>query len=706
VRAWIRFTSLPVYLLPLGVISLLLSGIAVTGTRAVAQLSAQVQSQWTQPTAEELSMTSQPQVPGAAAVYLYREETTDDTLHMRSMYVRLKVLTEKGKEYGSVRLNYLSDVAAEDSYSSDFGFTVTDISGRTIHSDGTVIPFNGKPYKRVVEKSQGVKVTETVFSLPDVEVGSILEYRYKFRVPDGYFVSPNWYVQQDLFVRKGYYFWKATEDELFDELRNEYTVGISWSAVLPAGTQVVHIEKPSASSTDKPYQTFELKVKDIAPMPVEDHMPPVRSFTYRVNFYYAVDRSGAEFWKNEGKAWAKSQEKFIGSTGSMAQQVQTLIAPGDSDPVKLQKIYAAVQAMDNTSYSRRRDAAENKAAGLKEIKTAQDVWDRKSGYDDQLANLFIALARSAGFKAYAMRVTSRDRNLFFSTWLTLHQLDDNIAVVVVDGKEQFYDPGQRYCPLGQLAWKHTGVQGLREVDGGTAIGNTPLPSYMLSQVQRIGDLLLATDGTVTGTLKVTWLGSPALHWRQESLLRDEKAMRNSMKERLQEMLPAGLELAVTDVLNVTDYEKPLVANFSVHGPLATVTAKRLILPGQLFEVNSKPLFPHPTRTIPIYFNYGERTIDAVRIKFPSDLKIESVPKEDSFSIKAGAAYHDKPDAQATYLLIRRTYDLGAPYFLPAEYGEVRDFYNKISVDDQQPIVFTNAAVSTNQSVAEPNAKAN
>ena len=45
-------------------------------------------------------MTSQPQVPGAAAVYLYREETTDDKLHMFSIYVRLKVLTEKGKEFG------------------------------------------------------------------------------------------------------------------------------------------------------------------------------------------------------------------------------------------------------------------------------------------------------------------------------------------------------------------------------------------------------------------------------------------------------------------------------------------------------------------------------------------------------------------------------------------------------------------------------
>ncbi len=62
--------------------------------------------QWTAPTPEELSMTSQPEVPGAAAVYLNREETTDDKMHMFSIYTRLKVLTERGKEYGNVELNY------------------------------------------------------------------------------------------------------------------------------------------------------------------------------------------------------------------------------------------------------------------------------------------------------------------------------------------------------------------------------------------------------------------------------------------------------------------------------------------------------------------------------------------------------------------------------------------------------------------------
>src|SRR5579864_663240 len=88
--------------------------------------------QWTAPTPEELSMTSQPEVPGAAAVYLFREEKTEDDLHMFSIYVRLKVLTEKGKEYANVELPYAA---------GEGGISINDIAGRTIHPDGKIIPF-------------------------------------------------------------------------------------------------------------------------------------------------------------------------------------------------------------------------------------------------------------------------------------------------------------------------------------------------------------------------------------------------------------------------------------------------------------------------------------------------------------------------------------------------------------------------------------
>src|SRR5438105_6979327 len=161
-------------------------------------------AQWTPPTQEELQMTSQPEVPGAPAVYLYREEATDDNMHSWSKYVRLKVLNERGKEYANVQLDQYS---GEDREGYREGYKVTDIQGRTIHPDGTIIPFTGKPFEKLIEKSHGFKYTAKVFTLPDVEVGSIIEYRFTLRWDDYQYIAPSWLIQSDLYTRKAHYLW-------------------------------------------------------------------------------------------------------------------------------------------------------------------------------------------------------------------------------------------------------------------------------------------------------------------------------------------------------------------------------------------------------------------------------------------------------------------------------------------------------------------
>jgi hypothetical protein len=283
-------------------------------------------------------------------------------------------------------------------------------------------------------------------------------------------------------------------------------------------------------------------------------------------------------------------------------------------------------------------------------------------------------------------VTNRDTSIFWASWLTTSQLDDDVAIVVLDGKEQFFDPGQRYCPFGQMAWKHTSAGGLREMEHGTALAVTPEPPYIQTQTQRIADLTLDADGTARGTLKITWMGAPALRWRQQALSEDEEGVKHAMRKWMEERIPAGLEPEVTAIDNLEDYEKPLVASFTVHGPLATVTAKRFILPGQFFEVNSKPRFTHPTRDIPVYFDYAGRVADAVRMKYPTGFQVESAPKEDTVMLQKLASYHESLQMQNNAVLMRRTYDLGTSMFLQKEYGDVRTFFEKMLADDQQPLV--------------------
>jgi len=638
--------------------------------------------QWTAPTPEELSMTSQPEVPGAPAVYLFREETTDDKLHMFSIYIRLKVLTERGKEFGNVELNF---ARARDGA----GYNVEAIQGRTIHPDGTIIPFTGKPYEKLIEKSQGVKVMAKVFTMPDVEVGSIIEYRYRLQYDDRYLQSPEWYIQSDLWTRKGHYVWKHIDlggNITVTNSRGDSSTTIAWMPILPAGMEVIQSRLPSTDGQS----VLELSVHDIPPAPEEDFMPPINSFTYRVLFYYSAYRTPDEFWKNEGKFASKAWDKFIGPGPIVKAAVNDITLPTDTPDQKLRKIYAAVMQLENTRFTRQHSTAEEKAQGFKEVQSADDIWTRKRGTDDQLTQLFVAMVRAAGMKAYIGDVTGRDRSLFLKGFLSVSQLDDLIAIVNIDGKDQYFDPGSRYCPYQHLAWKHTLAEGIRQTDKGTDFFRAPAEPYTFARTQRVANLAIDEHGSLSGTITMTYTGLPGLYWRQRALQGDAASLERELRTSIEQLMPPGIEVKVDSISKLEDYEQPLVVNLDVKGGLGNSTGKRLLVPGDIFETNSKPAFPHEKREIPIYFEYGRAIQDAVRIKFPDTLKVESLPTAERTMYQKSVLYDLTTESAPTSFTVRRNYILGSIIFPQSEYAAFRTFYSNMENKDQESVVLTTA----------------
>src|SRR6202021_1366205 len=119
------------------------------------------------------------------------------------------------------------------------------------------------------------------------------------------------------------------------------------------------------------------------------------------------------------------------------------------------------------------------------------------------------------------------------------QRTDEIAIVAVDGKDLYFDPGERYCEYGKLHWMHTQVLGFRQTDGGTQNQITPAADYKNTQIKRIANLQLGPDGKVDGTIKISMTGVEALRWRQRALRSDEDAAKRDFEEELQGEVPAG-----------------------------------------------------------------------------------------------------------------------------------------------------------------------
>lgn len=650
---------------------------------------AQAADQFIKPTAEELSMTSVPGYPGAAAVVLYREEVDRDDIHAVAHYERIKILTEEGKKYANVELRFVTyfDAEAEAGNSK----MVESIVGRTIHSDGTIIPFTGKPYLKTVEKSGDVKFQERVFTLPDVQVGSIIEYRYAER-SENFFEAPRWYMQGDLFVRAAHYQWYPTRLQLTDH-DDKPISSISWFPILPNGAKIDRQEIPADTRGpgNGPQQVYEVTVKDVPPVTHEEFMPPMQSFTYRVLFSFTPYRSGAEYWAAEGKSWSKHANSFMNGGGSLQDATAKITAGASTQQDKLRKIYAAVMGLENTAYSRQRAQREDKAAGLGKVSNVNDVLAHGRGTPQQITEVFIAMARAAGMKASMGLVADRGERLFTQAWMNFDQLDSPVAIVTVDGKEFFFDPGERYCAFGHLRWQHTWVQGMRQTESGTDFFQTPGDGQEANRTNRVANLKLDKQDQVSGKIDVTYFGAPALRWRQTALSGDEESTRHGLRTSLEEMVPKSLEVKVSSIDGLTDYDKPLIVHYEVSGTMGTPTGKRVMLPVDLFQANSSATFPHDKRELPVYFPYPQAVQDAIKVNVDPSLEVEAVPDAAKAGLPSRAVYDLNVQQGQNFFISRRNYVFGDIIVKQADYEKLRGFYSQFEAKDHETVVLKPAS---------------
>jgi hypothetical protein len=644
---------------------------------------ARAQTSFAPPTPEELSMTSVPGYPGAAAVVLNREEVTKDDLHAVFHYERIKILTKDGEKYANVTLPYVS--IAQNGYSgTGDDKTLEDITGRTIHTDGAIIPFAGKPYLKVLEKGQDVKVQERVFTLPDVEVGSIIEYRYATRIADNTVEAPDWYIQGELYVKQAHYVWYPTSRDIQDSHGPITT--ITWFPILPADAKIERRDVPHSAFSTQPIQVFELTIKDVPPEVNEAYMPPIASFSYRVLFNFTAEHTAADWWKDEGKDWSKGMDSFADPNSELKKETAEITSGATNDDQKLQKIYVAVMKLENTRYTRAHNQQEERAEGGHQVKNASDVLSQKRGSEAQLTALFVGMARAAGMKAYFMYVPDRSEEIFIPGWMSLRQFDDEIAIVNVDGTEKYFDPGCRYCAYGHLAWQHTLVQGLRQFDKGTEFGGTPTDDFKFNQLTRVANLKMDDAGQITGTIDLTFTGADAVEWRHRALSGDEESLNHALRTHLEDMVPRSLQVKVGKIENVAEYEQPLKVSYDVTGTLGTHTGKRVLLPSDIFLSGESAPFADEKRQEAVYFHYPRYVQDAQRINLPATMSVEALPDAVRFDLPKQEAYTLAVTGDAKGFTTRRNYVQGELLVMPKDYDSLRKFYAQFESKDQESVV--------------------
>jgi transglutaminase-like putative cysteine protease len=629
---------------------------------------------------EDLAMKDNPASPGADAMILYRENVVDvrktsSDGDSDEEYFRIKIFTKEGAKQGHIEIPFNKEW--ED---------VSYVAGRTIRPDGSIVKFDGHVLETAVEKGGGFKVLAKTFTLPDVQPGCIIEYKYQLQSKPHYVHNLRWPVSQPIYTREAHFTYIPYTGYGGLGLTPRYR-----TFLLPADA-VLKLQVDGS---------YTMVVHDIPGIEEEALMPPERTLQARVEFYYESPDTPSEsdptdkFWNHWAKKWNGELEHFIDKKNVLGQEISKITSPSDLTETKLRKIYARVLQIRNLSKEDYRSEKELKDENLKEPSNVEDVLSRGYAYGRQVNYLFVGLSRAAGFDATEVFVASRNRDLFLPDRKEVGELQADVVWVRAGSQEYYLDPGSRFYPFGLLPWSETETSGIRFDKRGGTVVTTPNPTSTDATLIRHADVELHDDGSVDGKIQVDFTGQEAALLREDRRKDDETGRTKELENRIKRWLPVGSTFEIAKIADWDDVEKPVHVEGTLKIPsFASSPARRMMMPLEMFQATQAGLFNTTKRVNPVYFQYPYEEIDEISLRAPAGFKVASVPQAQKIDLGA-ALYEISATPQDNGVVVKRHLAMKGVLFGKEAYPTLRAFFGMVKTNDTAQLVLQNAQSAKN-----------
>ncbi len=612
-------------------------------------------------TAEERAFTSVPWQPDAPAVVLFEKAVLDfmdypkDVSSILEIHTRIKILAEAGKNYAEIAIPHSAVLRLKE------------LEGRTILADGTVVPLLEDAIFR--ERSSRAKksfVTKAAF--PAVEVGSIIEYRYKFRWDDVAYLEP-WYFHHHIPT--------VLSEITYYKPGNMALEPRSWAT----GGGKIEVE------TQKTTRGLAIRawMQNLGGIPEEPLSFPFADLSSR---FMMVPREVAfsgtriplfDTWKSACELFEEGEtgyRDFRRASRQTKKKAQELASGAASQRDKVAAVYAFVRDEIRTFSSQwvgvwGTDADEILKAG--EGNRAQKGLLLQTMLDAIKAKPALVWAGDRRFGRVDLEVAN-------PWWF-----ERNLVMVELDGERVFLDPSDRSLGFGQLSPYFEGTQAILH-------GKKPeiiqLPSTPFDQNLRRAKVELAIDeaGQVHGQGRMTLGGHHAwqfLRWKD-----DAEATAEAWQERLEGFFEGYAVSAVT--VNEALDERRVEVQWQVAQRAADVLGDEASLVPSLPLGPVEQLFslPPERRLTPVQFSFADRDEVEMTISWPDSWEVDVLPTVADYVGPAGALTAgvevDEANRQLTY---SRRLDITTPEFFGRQhYAAIRDLYTEVEGHDAQSLV--------------------
>ncbi|MFI1745186.1 DUF3857 domain-containing protein [Thalassobellus sediminis] len=580
---------------------------------------------------EELQEKFNPLDSSANATYLYKYRKTYFVYSQQKgfelvtdIHERIKIYNQEGFNYATKQLNLYKNARDEVKMASLKGYTYNLIDGK---AEETKIGKEG-----VFKTEQSKYWNEIKFTMPNIKVGSVIEYKYKIissfvgNVDDFVF-------QHDIPVkkleakletpeyfgfkvkRKGYLNVIANKEQKRDKITFYQKYRPSQTA-----TNATQGGSTRYSSNEIEYSTYltNYSLSNIPALKQEPYVNNINNYRSSVKYelsYIKYPQTPIEYFSTSWEKVVKTIYKNpsfgdqLDKTSYYEDDIKALVSKVSNPMEKVALIYQFVK--NNVKW--------NGYIGKFSDEGVRKAYLSHVGNVAEINLMLTSMLRYAGLKAYPVLVSTRQNGI--PLFPTLDGYNYVVTYVKLERGTILLDATNKYCLPNVLPYKTLNWQGrIISENGGSQLIDLYPKDKSENNISMMISLL--DDGNIKGFYRSVKTNHTAFLFRELYNDSDKESFLNKLENKYN-----GIEISNYDVKNSLELSKPIVESYKFvkESQLDIIGNKMYFSPLFFFKFNENP-FKLEKREFPIDFGYPTITSFKVIVNLPEGYKVESLPE--------------------------------------------------------------------------------
>jgi hypothetical protein len=612
-------------------------------------------------TMDELEMTTYDKAPDAEAVILFEnvEMYYDFANNINLVYdyrIKVKILKKEGTSWGDGKIILHNRGSADEFLSGLKASSYNLVDGKSVESELK------KDY--IFREKLDDKRTLVKFSIPEVKVGSVIEY--KFRITSDYIFSiPDLDVQHSIPVI--YSKFNVAVPEYF-----KFSLNVK-------GYHRLNIQREKGNYNSSGYffstDIVSCEAEHIPALKDDSYVWCLDDFKTKVEFELSsiqipgqMIRSYSNTWKAVNETLEKSGfNSDLKTSYPFKKEVMAIKESDIGDKEKIRKILKLVQSKIKCNEKYALTSSSPRQAAEKGTGTSADI------------NFVLHSALlDAGFDAVPILLNPRRFGRLPLAKPTVDKINAFIVRVTLNGEDLYLDGAHPHSDINVLSpdllVDKARIYKVNDNSGWVNLTNLSQNVVTISVLGNIND-----ENELSGTIRRIYTNQAAYSFASSY----EKY---NSKEEYIEAIEKEFSINVSDV-EIKNIDSTVINETILFTSTISSTDEYLYLNSTAFPFMSENTLKQQERILPVEFNYPVTYNINCGIILPSNYSIEEKPENITLSAcENGVKYRYISQIAFNNLQIKFSYALGRPIFTVNEYTDLSSFYGMLTQMSNSQIV--------------------